>query len=61
MLVVVWIVVTILAIFDVTLMPFGQTISEASRHEPVLRFAVAMCFIVGLALWLVHSNPGSRI
>lgn len=61
MLVVVWVAATVLAVFDLTLFFSGMTISEASRQDPLLRAAVASLFIVGLALWLVHSSPGSRI
>lgn len=57
-----WVVLTVLAGFDVVLSIGGiTTISEASRQEPILRGVVALLFIAALALWLVHSTPGSKL
>lgn len=56
-----WVVLTVLAGFDIALSVGGATtISDASRQEPILRGVVALLFIAALALWLVHSQPGSK-
>jgi hypothetical protein len=55
-----WVVLTVLAVFDIGLAAWGGvSISDASRQDPILRFGVALLFIVALALWLAHSQPDS--
>jgi hypothetical protein len=58
---VLWLSLTSLAGFDVLLNLWGMaTISDASRENPILRLTVALLFVAALALWLAHSQPGSK-
>ena len=62
MLYVLWLVLTALVIVDTALwLNHAETITDASRHDTALRLAVAALFLVALAWWTLHSQPGSQI